>query len=398
MTGIVTTRPERAPRLRSVDALRGFALFGILAVNIWAFADPYYASTDSNPSYDSALDHAVRFAGSLLFETKFYLLFSFLFGYSFTLQMTAAERAGVGFVPRMLRRQTALLAIGLLHGVTLFYGEILSTYSVLGLILLMCRNISPRSAARIGAALIVVSGSLWTLLGLAQLAEGDVTALAAAEAQSKLSAFRGDALATLGFHSGHLPDTLGALLMLQAPSAMAMFFFGLAAGRLQVFADPERYRPIMKRILLFGTPVGIIGAVTYALAAAYAPGGGLETSAFGLGQLTAPALTAAYVAIALLLFGTTAGERVEAALAPMGKAALTNYLVQSLVLGVLFTGYGFGWVDRLPPLAVAAVVPAVFAVQMVASRLWLRTHPYGPAEWGLRAATLATIPPWRRTD
>ncbi|WP_425334548.1 DUF418 domain-containing protein [Prescottella agglutinans] len=67
----------------------------------------------------------------------------------------------------------------------------------------------------------------------------------------------------------------------------------------------------------------------------------------------------------------------------------------SLLLGVLFTGYGLGLVDRLPPLAVVAVVPVVFLLQITASRLWLRGHPYGPAEWVLRAVTLAAVPPWR---
>lgn len=81
-------------RLQHVDALRGFALLGILAVNIWSFADPYYASPTSNPAYSSALDHLVRWLVSVFFEAKFYLLFSFLFGYSFTLQMSSAERSG----------------------------------------------------------------------------------------------------------------------------------------------------------------------------------------------------------------------------------------------------------------------------------------------------------------
>jgi len=394
-TGTVSA-PVAPDRLRNVDALRGFALFGILAVNIWAFADPYYASPESNPAFDSGLDHVVRFTVSLLFETKFYLLFSFLFGYSFTLQMAAAERAGTAFLPRMLRRQSGLLAIGLVHGAVLYYGEILSTYAILGLILLACRHISPRRAVQIGVGLVAAVGVVWMLLGLLTLAEGGGEGVAASDAAVKLTAFGGDAAATLGFHSGHLPETISALVALQAPSAMAMFFFGFAAGRVQAFADPDRFRPLMRRILVFGLPVGLIGALAYALAAAYAPGGGVETFAFGLGQLTAPMLTASYVVAGVMLFRTAPGRRIESALAPMGTIALTNYLLQSLVLGVLFTGYGFGLIDRMPPLAVLTAVPAIFATQLVLSRWWLRGHRYGPAEWALRAITIAGIPPWRR--
>lgn len=383
------------PRLLNVDALRGFALFGILAVNIWAFADPYYASPSSNPTFDSGLDHGVRLVVALLFETKFYLLFSFLFGYSFTLQMAAAERAGTAFVPRMLRRQGALLVIGLVHGAVLYYGEILSTYAILGLVLLACRGMSPARAIRVGIGLVLVVGVVWMLLGLAQLAEGDAGGTLSSEVTAKAVGFGGDAAATLGFHAGHLPSTLAAVAALQAPSAMAMFLFGFAAGRLRVFADLDRYRPLMRRILLLGLPVGLAGAVAYALAAAYAPGGGLETFAFGLGQLTAPGLSASYVVAALLLFRTVRGGRIEWALASMGRIALTNYLLQSVVLGVLFTGYGLGLVDRLSPLVVLAVVPVVFLCQAEMSRWWLRGHRYGPAEWVLRAATLAAVPPWR---
>lgn len=382
-------------RLLNVDALRGFALFGILAVNIWAFADPYYASPSSNPTFDSGLDHGVRLVVALLFETKFYLLFSFLFGYSFTLQMAAAERAGTAFVPRMLRRQGALLVIGLVHGAVLYYGEILSTYAVLGLVLLACRGMSPGRAIKVGIGLVLAVGVVWMLLGLAQLAEGDAGGTLSSDVTAKAAGFGGDAAATLAFHAGHLPTTLAAVVALQAPSAMAMFLFGFAAGRLRVFADLDRYRPLMRRILLLGLPVGLAGAVAYALAATYAPGGGLETFAFGLGQLTAPGLAASYVVAALLLFQTVRGGRIERALASMGRIALTNYLLQSVVLGVLFTGYGLGLVDRLSPPVVLAVVPAVFLCQAGMSRWWLRGHRYGPAEWVLRAATLAAVPPWR---
>ncbi|MDD7990186.1 hypothetical protein PVA98_13440, partial [Achromobacter xylosoxidans] len=87
------------PRLAQVDALRGFALLGILVVNIGVFASPFYANGIADPAFSSRADLAVRWLVAWLFETKFYLLFSFLFGYSFTLQMAAAERGGGGGAP-----------------------------------------------------------------------------------------------------------------------------------------------------------------------------------------------------------------------------------------------------------------------------------------------------------
>ena len=387
---------RQPPRLQNVDALRGFALLGILSVNIWAFADSHFASPTSNPAYASALDNAVRFLAALVFETKFYLLFSFLFGYSVTLQMDAAARAQAAFLPRMLRRQAGLIALGLLHGALLFYGDIMSLYGALGLILLACRHWPPERAAKAAIWLLSIMGLGWMLFGLL-LAGGTEAAPPDPGALLKLQAFRGSAAATQAYHLGHLPETLGIILLLQAPSAMALFFLGFAAGRLRLFEQPDLYREAAHRLLRLGLPLGLLGALCYAAAATYAPGGWLEVMAFGFGQLTAPLLCFSYVAAALLLFERPAGRRIEVALAPLGKMALSNYLLQSLLLGLLFTGYGLRLIDRLPPLAVLACVPPIYALQMLASRWWLARYRYGPGEWLLRAATLAAVPPSRRS-
>lgn len=385
-------------RLVQVDALRGFALFGILSVNIWAFADPFYASTTSNPAYASVLDHGVRLLVALLFETKFYLLFSFLFGYSFTLQMAAAERAEAAFVPRMLRRQLALLALGLVHGALLYYGEILSTYALLGLVLLAARNLSAARARRWAIGLVVVACALWMVLGLLQGLGGEWVGTAHGEGQAKLAAFSAGALQTLQFHSREVWATVPALWLLQGPSALAMFLFGYAAGRQQWLASPQAWDPRARRMLLMTAPLGLLGALVYALTAAYKPGGGLETFAFGLGQLTAPLLTAAYCLLMLALFNTTAGARLCAHLAPLGKMALSNYLMQSMLLGLLFTGYGAGWINQVEPWLLLPMAAAIFILQMWLSAHWLRRHPYGPFEWLLRAATLLAWPNWRRSQ
>ncbi|CRM52501.1 hypothetical protein H097_06086 [Pseudomonas sp. FH4] len=383
-------------RLIQVDALRGFALLGILSVNIWAFADPYYASISSNPAYTRSLDHGVRLLVALLFETKFYLLFSFLFGYSFTLQMAAAERAEAAFVPRMLRRQLALLALGLAHGALLYYGEILSTYALLGLVLLAARNLSPARARRWAIRLVVVACSTWMILGVLQGLAGEASSATNGDASDKLAAFSGSAWQTLQFHSLHLWETLPALWLLQGPSALAMFLFGYAAGRQHWLASPPAWK--LQRLLKVTAPVGLFGALIYALAAAYAPGGGLETFAFGLGQLTAPLLTATYCLLMLALFNTPGGARLCTLLAPLGKMALSNYLLQSAVLGLLFTGYGAGWINQIEPWLLLPIAGVIFIGQMWLSARWLRRHPYGPFEWLLRAVTLLAWPSWRRSE
>ncbi|MCU7649362.1 DUF418 domain-containing protein [Pseudomonas piscis] len=383
-------------RLQHVDALRGFALLGILAVNIWSFADPYYASPTSNPAYSSALDHLVRWLVSIFFEAKFYLLFSFLFGYSFTLQMSSAERSGASFVPRMLRRQLALLVIGLAHGALLFYGEILSLYALLGLILLALRGLSAKWAAVLALLLVLASTLMFLLLGAEMLEFGLYTGTANGESQLKDLALGGSALDTLAYNASHLLDTASALWLLQGPSTLAMFLLGYVAGRKELLVAPYRFAPRLPWLLAFTLPLGLGGALLYGYWAAYAPGGGLELIGYGLSQLTAPLLSASYAMLLLKAFDSSLGQRLCRRLAPLGRMSLSNYLLQSLILCLLFTGYGLGLVNHLPPLALPLVVIAIYLVQMQLSTLWLRHHQYGPCEWLLRAVTIGAWPNWSK--
>lgn len=371
-------------RLLNVDALRGFALLGILTVNIWLFADPYFASGVNNPRYAGALDIAARFVVALLFETKFYLLFSFLFGYSFTLQMAAAERAGAAFRPRMLRRSAGLVMLGVLHGCFLFYGDILHLYGLLCFLLLALHGRHRRSV-EMAAALLLLAALMLAILGAVVLLAGE-GAPDMKPVLSKLAAFHGDARSTQAYIAAEFPSTVALLLFGQGPSAFAMFLLGMAAGRGQMFANVDALRAWLPRALRLGV-VGGAGALLYALASELDPGGATMIFATALSVATAPFLTAAYAAGLLMLFDSRHGAHLIAALAPMGKLALSNYLMQSVVMALLFTGYGLRLCGKLPPIAVMALVPAIFLTQMALSSWWLRHHTYGPAEWLLRAIT-----------
>lgn len=390
-----TASASRA-RLIHVDALRGFALFGILAVNVWAFADPFYGTGATSMFYDSDVDHVIRTFTSMVFETKFYLLFSFLFGYSFTLQMTSAERTGASFVPRMLRRQITLLLIGLLHGGLLFNGEILSIYAVLGLVLLAARNLKPAWAVGIAAALIVTPCGIFITYGGLEIAGGDVFDTTIVASHPALSAYWNGPLSTLIYHTEYLFQTQLFLWLIQGPSAMAMFFLGYAAGRRQLLVAPYRFQPYERLLLPIALPIGLIGALFYALVETFNPGGGLELLTFGIGELTAPLLATVYAVLMLRWFQTEGGQRLAALLAPMGRMSLSNYILQSIVLGILFTGYGFRLMTELPSWLIVLVVIVTYAMQLWLSTLWMRRHQYGPLEWLLRSVTLMSLPVWRR--
>ncbi|MDR0253493.1 MAG: DUF418 domain-containing protein, partial [Brucellaceae bacterium] len=265
---------QKAVRIADVDALRGFALLGILQVNIMAFASVFYGLPTGEPEQSIGFNDLVHLFISVIFEMKFYLLFSFLFGYSVTLQMQSAVRAGEAFVPRFLRRQAGLWIIGLLHAVLLFHGDILTTYAVLGVILLIWRHKSDRALVKSAVWLIGITALLWALLGMLQWMASDVQdpAQDILNAQYAYTAYSGGFGSVVMQHINELKVMWVILLLIQAPCALAMFLLGFLAGRHQFLAQPDQYRPYLKPALKAGLLIGLPASVITALTALLATG------------------------------------------------------------------------------------------------------------------------------
>ncbi|WP_116247976.1 DUF418 domain-containing protein [Nocardiopsis sp. FIRDI 009] len=382
------TGPER--RILDLDALRGFALLGILVVNIGFFASGYAFHQVHDPAFDSPLDRGAHWLVTMFFEMKFYLLFSFLFGYSFTLQLDSARRRGVGFAGRFLRRLAGLFVIGALHAVLLFQGDILTTYAVLGLVLLALHRMRAPAALVTAAVLIGLVAVMMRWAGISGAAPFDAeAALAAGEATT--AALAGSPLTVIGEHLASLPRMAINLVGVQGPVALSAFLVGLAAGRHRVLADTGAHDHALRLIQWVGFPAGLVGSLVLADL-----GGTADLYGLSLALLTAPFLTAAYAATLLRLFHRGRGRRIAAALAPAGRMALSNYLGQSLVCALLFTGLGLGLVGRSAPPFVLLIAVALFAAQMWLSAWWTARYRYGPAEWLLRAVTNLEVPAWRR--
>jgi len=385
-------------RQHMVDALRGFALLGILVVNIASFASTYYGLGIPDPLGVSLADRSASFVRAFVFETKFYLLFSFLFGYSFTLQMQAAERNGKPFVPRMVRRLVGLWVIGVLHAVLLYYGDILTAYAVLGAVLLMLRRRGDVFLACAAIGLVLLVSLLWAGVGL-MYSQADMqmaTQAAYADAAAALAAYRASPAMVVVQHLRDLSQVWWITALVQAPEALAMFFAGFIAGRRGLLAHVEAHRKLLQRVLLWGLAIGLPGALAYGLPAMRLNDAVRELQGLAVTLLTAPFLAAAYAAGMLLVFQTGRGSALARLLAPAGRMALSNYLLQSLVCAWIFLAYGLRWVGTIGPLATFAVALAIFAGNLALSRWWMHRFAYGPAEWALRAFTNLRLPPMRR--
>jgi uncharacterized protein len=257
------------------------------------------------------------------------------------------------------------------------------------LILLAVRRIRLRTALITAGVLVGTVVLFFLVMALTAVPPVDEAAALVAGRQST-AALAGSPGSVIAEHLGSLPRMFGALIMVQAPVAMAMFLLGMAAGQRRLLADVPAHFRALRRIQLVGYPVGLGGA-----AAVVVLGGVNTMPGVALATLTGPLLAAAYAASMLRIFHTGPGQRLAAMLAPAGRMALSNYLGQSLICAMIFTGFGLGLIGTVPPAGVLLIAISIFAGQLVVSALWLRQYRYGPVEWLLRAVTNAQWPSWR---
>ena len=410
-TPIITVGPI-APqeRIQVVDILRGFALLGILLVNMAIFRAGWAATQPVTPATTGMLDRLAAHAIDLFAEGKFFTLFSFLFGFGFAIQMIRAQERGVAFVPRFMRRLLVLFVIGLAHAFLLWCGDILVSYALLGFVLLLFRNRSPR-ALLIWATILLLGMALLlgAVLGLIEygrtvpdgaeqivLAEQGMRASFAQQADEELRVYSSGSYSEIVAYRARSMPSVYATVLFQAPPILAMFLLGLYAGKRGIFHDPAAHTTLLRRVRFWGVIVGLLLSLLVVLvetqrgilSAALAPL--LNMS------LAGPILSMGYAATITLL---AQHERWRARLAPLGAAgrmALTNYLLQTLICTTIFYGYGLSLFGQVGAAAGVGLTIAIYALQISFSVWWLQRFRFGPMEWLWRSLTYGHVQPLRQ--
>ena len=395
-----------ADRIDALDVLRGFALLGILVVNIQLFAMP--AAAYFNPTVFGDLEGAnfqVWLGTRLLGDQKFMTIFSMLFGAGIVLM---ASRAVPGAAPRRVhyRRMGWLALCGLLHAHLLWGGDILFLYAVCGMLVYPLRGWSPRRLLVAGTATLGVASAISMGAAASWPAwSADAQAAFIAEAWQptpamiarELAAYRGGWLDQLPVRSAQAFgfETVAALAW-GIWRAGGLMLIGMGLFKLDVFGARRSrgfYGTLAAAGLLLGLPLEAWGVV---LDFRY----GWDIWSFFQGEQfnhwASVAVSLGYVGLVMLACRTAALHTATRPLAAVGRTALTNYLLQTMICTTIFYGHGLGYYGSVDRLGQFGVVAGVWALQLVASPLWLRRYRFGPAEWVWRSLTYGTRPALRR--
>lgn len=385
----VAARPTPGPeRIAALDALRGFALAGILFANLPLFAGhPYMTEAQLAALPTAAADAVVSTATVLLVEDKFMGLFALLFGVGAALQLARARARGARGLRLHLRRLGWLLVIGSLHGWLLWTFEILRFYALWGLLLPLFERL--RSRALLAASLVVG-------VAVPVAWRGAVVALgvAASPRPRVLEAFAtGDYLDVLAANWAFDWDlTFSPTQGAYQATVLGRMLLGLWVGR-RILAGGVPEPALLRKVALVCLPVGLAGSAVHAglldLKRTVWRPLPVEVGALGL--------TLAWVALFLLAWRSRAGARGLSLLAKVGRMSLTHYLLQTAFGLWLFYGFlrGPALMGRVGAAPLVAVWASVFAMQVALSHLWLRRFAFGPAEWAWRSLTYGAPQPWR---
>ena len=425
-------RPDE--RFASVDVLRGVVLCGILAMNIGNFAwpDPVYSNPTAMPGY-TRLDVGVWAVNHILFDAKMMTTFSMLFGAGLVLMGDRADRRKAPLRGVFYRRVLWLLAIGLVHSYFIWEGDILVLYAECGLLIYPFRHKSPRTLIALGLAFALTVLPIFfgigaliqqvkakafavdtliatrlepPLLRPAIRAGWDATVLKnfRPDPKARAEAFAKSLKLHRGGYAGIARDRAKKLVIGQTLGFLLGGFF-LAGGRmllgmglmkLGVFSAERSRRTYLWMVALgYGVGLPLVAFDAYdqlhhefSMEHKFAGG-------FAYNDLGSLIVALGHAGAVMLVVKAGAMRRLTSRLAAMGRMALSNYLIQSLLCTTLFYGYGLGLYGTIHRAGLAALVASIWALQLWYSPIWLARYRFGPVEWAWRSLTYWRPQPMR---
>ncbi|MBN2388694.1 MAG: DUF418 domain-containing protein [Anaerolineales bacterium] len=400
-------------RIQTIDMLRGFALLGILLVNMTVFNNTIYTAILTEMEFSNLADRLAFGLIAFFAEGKFYSLFAFLFGLGFAIIYQRIEKRGLKFGPIYLRRMLTLLIFGLIHAYLIWVGDILILYSLLGFILLLFfRKARPKTLV-VWAVIclllpLLLNAAIAGLLALANTSPegaavidaqfGEQTRIYASLAAQADQVYASGTYAEITAQRAVDMNAMFGALPFMGFNVLAMMLLGVWAGKVGIFANIPAHLPRFRRWLVWGLVIGVPGNLIYVIAGEYSNRAvpdlinliAVTGQTFG-----APALAFFYLSALTLLAERPAWKQRLAPLAAAGRMAISNYLMQSILCTLLFYGYGFGLYGIGAALGILVTI-AILTIEMLWSPWWLARFRFGPVEWLWRTVTYWKRQPMRQ--
>ncbi len=432
-------------RIHTLDAVRGFALLGILPINVQFFMRPSGDAFEIDWQNLSTLEYAIEFSRLAMVQGKLYALFSILFGIGFAIQLSRITRQGGIFPLRYLWRLVLLFAIGVAHAIVIWYGDILTTYAMGGVVLLvfflfkrgadfLIRRLSrgrwhklgPSSALVLAIAIIAVPMSIWAGISYqstqlrAAVAAGETltekqkadwerlekrrSPEAKKEREEKNAAERERYLTgSYAQLTQHRVERFSEGLLRMLPQLVmftSLFLLGAYIGRRNFIGRAAELRSGFVKLLVVATAIGLPAALWFAWISATTT---FETRSDWLlwqhnlaKTVSQYALALAYMAAIVLLMQRPIAKWLRH-LAPVGRMAMTNYVLSSVLGTFFFYNYGLGMMTEVGPVGEMLFVLGASALLILFSHLWMKHFRFGPLEWLWRSASYLKLQPMRQS-
>jgi uncharacterized protein len=388
-------------RIAFVDILRGFAVFGILVANMAGFSGYSTYIESLNPGIDRTIIILIRF----LVVAKFYSLFSFLFGWGMAIQMERAAARSTNFVPIYVRRLLILLGVGIIHGVLIWSGDILTLYALLGLILILFRNRSEK--------FLLISIILCLLFSIFLTVPGQIMDNFRLWYEEITSFLRSTNLPENLFARGtyveitqlRIQDYLSGLSrsLYSFGNVFAMFLLGLYVGKRRIFQEVDQHLTLIRKTLILGLLFGVTFHglwIWSTIHPGWLPFDWIPVDYSRMLQRTYYTIGAAtimlfYVSGFILILRRESIHDQLAPLGNVGRMALSNYLLQSIVATLIFYNYGLGLYNQISPTFGLILTIIIFLAQIKFSGWWFERFKFGPVE---RLWRMLTYLKWQPTQ
>lgn len=368
---------EHKSRDQSIDALRGFALFGILLVNVFVFHAPYAFYGQFYTAFQGLelllVDLVVEFASG-----KFLFIFAFLFGYGFWLQQ---KSRGDQFPNYHFKRMMVLFVFGLIHTLLFWFGDILASYALLGLLLLLLLKLRMRLLLLLGIFLLYFRPFYY--IGVALLDWPQVAVIQPVPLEEFISTFQsGTFMEIFELRMLESDAFIPESLVWYLPKTLGLMLLGFYSGHMQLF---DKIRAEGRRVLLISSSLFLLFVCWYMVKADFFAGFDLKAQPairpllIAINVSMETALGFAYVLGFAWIFDQS--QQLRRLFALSGRMALSNYILQSVFCVGIFYSYGLGLYGKLQPSDLILITFLVFGINLLFSWFWLKRFKQGPLEY-----------------